>query len=336
MKHLITGNRAIVLGALKAGLKFYAGYPITPASEIMHDLSNEDIAFMHAEDEIAAINMVIGASLAGVKAMTATSGPGFSLMQEGLGFGHIAEIPFVVVDSQRVGPGTGMPTLAHQGDILQTLHGSHGDYFPIVFYPNSVEECYIYTIEAFNASEQAQCPVVLLTDAFLSRMYETVDLDKIKPKLKKRLRKPFGKNDPSIHITGLLAKDGVPKTVDSEYYREWIARMQNKAETAAEDYAFYEYIETKGADTLLIAYGIASRVVLDLKEKYSIFRPIRIFPILDELKQISKKYKRIIVIEMNAGQYRSEVERLLKRDVESIQQLGGKINLEEIKQRLEK
>ncbi len=329
MKQLITGNRAIVLGALKAGLGFFAGYPITPASEIMHDMSDENIAFIHAEDEIASINIIIGASLAGKKSMTATSGPGFSLMQEGIGFGHMSETPCVIVNVQRVGPSTGMPTLAHQGDILQTIHGSHGDYYPIVFYPNSVEECYTYTIHAFNAAEQAQCPVILLSDAFLARMYESVELKDIN--ILPRQRKPFGENNPSIHVTGLLNKDGLPKTVDSAYYKEWLTRIQNKVNTVAKDYAFYEYIGNKDSDTLLIAYGITSRVVMELKDKYSIFRPIRLFPMLKELKEIAKKYKRIVVVEMNNGQYKKEVERLLKRDIEFIPQLGGKINLEEIK-----
>ncbi|MFA5141856.1 MAG: 2-oxoacid:acceptor oxidoreductase subunit alpha [Candidatus Woesearchaeota archaeon] len=349
MKQLITGNRAIVLGALKAGCRFYAGYPITPASEIMHDfaelgsgkssiadLGKEKLTFIHAEDEIASAHMIIGASLAGCKAMTATSGPGFSLMQEAIGFGHMINTPIVIVDVQRVGPSTGMPTLCHQGDILQSAHGSHGDYYPIVFYPNSVEECYIYAIEAFNAAEKAQCPVVLLSDAFLARMYESIDLKDIKTKIASRVAKPFGSNNPSIHHTGLLSKNGIPKTVDSEYYREWIADYKKRVEKAASEFAFYEYVENKNADTLIIAYGITSRVVMDLKDKYSIFRPIRIYPVLDELKAIAKKYKHIVVVEMNNGQYVQEVERLLKRDVKFIPQLGGNISLDRIKAELKK
>jgi 2-oxoglutarate ferredoxin oxidoreductase subunit alpha len=327
MKQLVSGNRAIVLGALKAGLKFYSGYPITPASEIMQDFSHENIGF---------VNMVMGASMAGAKSMTATSGPGFSLMQEAIGFGHMTETPAVIVDVQRVGPSTGMPTLAHQSDIMQCRYGSHGDYYPIVFYPNSVKECYIYAIKAFNAAEQAQCPVILLSDAFLARLHESVDLDDVDIKLVERKRFGFGQNDSTIHITGLLAENGVPKTVDSLYYKKWLARIQKKMDDAAKKFAFYEYIENKDADTLLIAYGITSRVIMELKDKYSIFRPIRIFPMLDELKQISKKYKRVVVIEMNAGQYVKEVERLLKRDVEFIPQVGGKISLAEIKEALRK
>src|SRR3989338_1768428 len=336
MKQLITGNRAIVLGALKAGLGFYAGYPITPASEIMHDLSDENITFIHAEDEIASINMILGGSMAGKKTMTATSGPGFSLMQEAIGFGHMTETPCVIVNVQRVGPSTGMPTFAHQGDILQTVYGSHGDYYPIVFYPNSVEECYIYTIEAFNAAEKAKCPVILLSDAFLSKMYESVDLKDIKIKTEKRERKAFSKNDPTIHLTGLLNDNGLPKTLDSLYYKKWLNMVKDKVETAAKSFEYYEYIPNKKSDTLLIAYGITSRVIMELKFQYSIFRPIRLFPVLDELKRVAKKYKKIVVIEMNNGQYKTIVEAELKREIEFIPQLGGKISLEDIKKTLEK
>ena len=135
--------------------------------------------------------MIIGASLAGSKAMTSTSGPGFSLMQEGIGYAHKVEVPLVIVNVQRVGPSTGMPTLPSQGDIMQARYGSHGDYYPIVFYPNSVEECYRYTIEAFNASEESLSPVILYSVAFLIHLHETVDLTKIKTKIKPTKRFPL-------------------------------------------------------------------------------------------------------------------------------------------------
>lgn len=330
------GNEAIVEGALKAGLKFFAAYPITPASEIMHHMAlYKDIEFVHAEDEIAAINMVIGASMAGSKAMTSTSGPGFSLEQEGIGLAHKIQAPIVIVDVQRVGPGTGMPTLPSQGDVMQARYGSHGDYYPIVFYPNSVEECYRYTIEAFNAAEESLSPVILLSDAFLSHLHETVNIKDIKVKIKNRKLKPLGTG--KRHFTGLLSKNGIPKTKDSDYYVTWIKEVKKKIENAAKNYAFYEYIRNKKADTLIIAYGFTSRVIHPLKEKYSIFRPIRMFPVLEsELKKISKGYKNILVIEMNDGKYKNEIERVLKRDVELISVLGGSIYLEEIIKELKK
>ncbi len=333
MKKLLQGNEAVVEGAIKAGLKFFAAYPITPASEIMHSMAGKKgISFVHAEDEIAAINMAIGASIAGAKAMTSTSGPGFSLMQEAIGLATITETPLVVVDVQRVGPGTGMPTLPSQGDVLQSAYGRHGDTYPIVLYPNSVEECYKYTIEAFNAAEENLGPVILLSDGFIGHLYETVDLDSIRCEIKPRKREDFGKG--TRHFTGLIAKDGMPKTKDFQACREWLHKVKERTEMVAKNYAFYEYLENKKSDTLLIAYGITSRVVLPLKEKYSIFRPIMMYPVLEEeLKKISKKYKRITVVDMNDGQYKKEIEQVLKREIESIPVLGGTISLEELREK---
>jgi len=341
-KELLSGNEAVVRGALAAGLGFFSGYPITPASEIMHEFAKyqsapsfaegRKIEFLQAEDELAAINMCIGASLAGAKAMTATSGPGFSLMQESIGFAFKIGAPLVIVNSQRVGPSTGMPTLGAQGDILQARHGSHGDYTNIVFYPNSVEECYRYTIEALNAAEEALSPVILLLDGHLSRLYETAGLEK-DVKLKKRSLKPLGTG--SRHFTGLTSKGNVPATKDAKVYREWYRKRKKEILNAAEKYSFYEYHENRRADTLLIAYGIVSRVVLSLKSNYSVFRPIRLFPIVRDLEGIAKKYKRIVAIEMNDGQYRHELEAFLKRKVDLVSQLGGRVSLEEIKNGIE-
>ncbi len=333
-KKLLQGNEAIAEAALKAGMKFYAAYPITPASEIMHTLAKkEEIAFIHAEDEIAAVNMAIGGSIAGEKSMTSTSGPGFSLMQEALGLATMAEIPLVVVDVQRVGPGTGMPTLPSQGDILQSAYGRHGDTYPIVFYPNSVEECYKYTIEAFNAAEENLGPVILLSDGFIGHLYETVELDDIKFKIKKRNIEPLGRSN--RHFTGLISKDGIPMTKNSKVYQDWIQKVKKRTEEVSNNYAFYEYLENKNSNTLIIAFGITSRVILPLKEEYSIFRPIRIFPVLEkEIKKIARDYKNIVVIEMNDGQYKKEIERVLKRDIKSINLLGGYIHLNEIKRKL--
>ncbi|MBU4502738.1 MAG: 2-oxoacid:acceptor oxidoreductase subunit alpha [Nanoarchaeota archaeon] len=333
-KILMQGNEAVAEAAVKAGIKFYAAYPITPASEIMHVMAKKkDIKFVHAEDEIAAVMMAIGASISDGKSMTSTSGPGFSLMQESIGMATMTETPLVIVNVQRVGPSTGMPTLPSQGDVLQSAYGSHGDRYPIVFYPNSVSEMYKYTIESFNAAEENQGPVILLSDGFLGHLYETVELDKIDYKVKDRKGKKFGTGN--RHYTGLISKNGIPMTKDTKVYREWIKKVKERTEKIAKNYAFYEYLENEKSNTLLIAYGITSRVILPLKEKYSIFRPIRMFPVLEkELKKISEKYKKIIVIEMNDGQYKKEIERVLKREIESIPILGGSIHLSEIKDKL--
>lgn len=328
MKELLSGNEAIFLGAKHAGMSFYGGYPITPASEILEEAANSDIKFIQAEDEIAAINLCIGASLGGAKTMTATSGPGFSLMQETIGYAFMAEIPVVIADIQRVGPSTGMPTLASQQDIMQARYGIHGDYYPIVFYPNSVEECYKYTIEAFNAAEESLSPVILLSDAYLAHLTETVNLTKLK--VKNRKRKPLGSLD-GMHFSGLLHDDkGALKTLDSEYYKKWIVGIKNKIDKTVNNYNFYEYIECKKSDTLLIGYGITSRVLMSFKDKYSIFRPIRMFPVCEDLKNIAKKYKKIVVVEMNLGQYKSALESFLGTRLEGISLLGGNISEREI------
>ena len=335
-KTLMQGDEAIAEGALKAGMSFFAAYPITPASEIMHHLAKvQSLNFVHAEDEIASINMIIGASMAGAKAMTSSSGPGISLKQEGIGYAHMTETPVVIVNIQRVGPATGMPTMPNQADLMQCKYGPHGDVFPIVFYPNSVEECYKYTIEAFNAAEESLSPVFLLCDGFIGQLYEAVDLSAIEVKTKERSKISLGKG--IGHITGLLSENGIPKTKHPSYYKKWIKRIKEKIDDAAKNYAFYEYIPNKKSDTLLIAYGITSRVVLPLKDRYSIFRPIRIFPLLEnELKEISKKYKKIVVIEMNEGQYKNEVERILKREIRFINSTGGEVKLSYIEGELKK
>ncbi len=335
MKSLVIGNEAVALGAQRAGMTFFAAYPITPASEIMHALAEHEneIAFVHAEDEIASIHMAIGASLAGRKSMTSTSGPGMSLKQEGIGLAHMMEVPLVIVNVMRVGPSTGMPTLPSQGDVLQAAHGTHGDYHPIVLYPSSVEECYRYTIEAFNAAEESRSPVVLLSDGFLAHLAETVDLETVSIEPKPRTVPPLGRG--RRHFTGLLAKNGIPRTKDTAYYREWYARIKKKMSEAAANYAFYDHIENPVSDTLLIAYGITFRVVSPLRKEFSLFKPVRLFPVLEtEIRAAAERYRRVVVIEMNDGQYKGEIQRVLQREVLGISVLGGEISLREIRERL--
>jgi 2-oxoglutarate ferredoxin oxidoreductase subunit alpha len=335
MKRLVMGNEAVALGALKAGMSFFAAYPITPASEIMHELAEHEktIKFIHAEDEIASIHMAIGGSLAGNKAMTSTSGPGMSLKQEGIGLAHMMEVPLVIVNVQRVGPSTGMPTLPAQGDLLQARRGSHGDYLPLVFYPGSVSESYRMIQEAFNAAEESRSPVIFLLDGILAHLSETVDLSRIKVRRRRRTLAPLGKG--RRHFTGLLADDGIPQTKNTAYYREWYNRIKHKMQKTARNYAFFEYVPNASSDTLLISYGITSRVIRPLKNRFSLFRPIRMFPVLDqELREACKEHKRVVVIEMNDGQYREEVERTLHKPVDGLSILGGSISLSEIKEKL--
>ncbi len=333
MKTLVQGNEAIFHGAIKAGAGFFAGYPISPSSEILvlaadYTVQHPEFMFIQSEDELSAANAVMGASLAGAKSFTATSGPGFTLMQEAIGYGHQVEIPTIFVDVQRVGPATGMPTMPAQQDILQTHYGSSGDYYPLVFYPNSVEECYRYTIVAFNAAEESMSPVVLLSDGFTGHLNEVVDLDDIEIDIKPRQRPPLGTG--KRFFTGLTHNEnGYPSTANADVYKEWLSGVKERHAKVAAKYNYYEIRENKSSDTLIIAFGIVSRVVAPLGSQFSIFRPIRIFPILgDELRKHAENYQNIIVIEANDGQYARLVERELKRYVIRVPLLGGRINLE--------
>ncbi len=330
-KRLLQGNQAIALAAVKAGLNFFAGYPITPASEILHELVNQKtIKVLQMEDEIASINTIIGASLAGAKSMTATSGPGFSLMQESIGHAHMMEVPLVIVNVQRVGPSTGMPTFPAQGDILQCKYGSHGDYFPIVFYPNSVAELYEYTFNAFNAAEESLSPVIILSDSYVGHLYETIE--EADYPISKRTLAPLGTSN--RHFTGLTHEGSIPETSDPEVHKKLMKHFKTKQKKVSRKYKGYEYIENKSSDILLIAYGALSRATYDLKEDFAIYRPVKIFPIVEKLRDIAKKYKEIVVMEMNAGQYVNEVEGLLHRQVKRISIMGGKIDLNEISTKL--
>jgi 2-oxoglutarate ferredoxin oxidoreductase subunit alpha len=183
-RRLTQGNEAVFRGAVAAGADYYAGYPISPSTEILNVASgwaadHPEFRFLQAEDEIASANAIIGASLAGAKAFTATSGPGFSLMQEAVGYAQKVGVPCVFVNVQRVGPATGMPTMPGQGDVMQVRYGSTGDYTPIAFYPNGVEEAFRVTVQAFNAAEESLSPVVVLSDTFVAHLNEVVDLDEL-------------------------------------------------------------------------------------------------------------------------------------------------------------
>ncbi len=321
MKNLISGNQAILKGALKAGGNYFAGYPITPASEIMHELSdyvsklnnpdpltNPEITFLQTEDEIAAVHSIIGASLAGKKAFTSTSGPGFSLMQEGLGLAFSFEAPIVLINSMRQGPSTGMPTLPAQGDLIQTQYGTHGDYKSIVYYPNSVKECYTYTIKAFNTAQEAQSPVILFADAFISHLSEITDLN-YEEEILEIQKPPLAKSEEVRYFSGLITKEGgMPDTKNRRTYKKWIEKRLKKVDKIANKHKYYEFYGETDAENLIIAFGIVSRLIYEIVDqnpkKYALFRPIRLFPVLtEEFKNYTKNKERIIVTEMNQGQY---------------------------------
>jgi 2-oxoglutarate ferredoxin oxidoreductase subunit alpha len=341
-KRLLQGNEAVLLGAVKAGATYFAGYPISPSSEVLmaasvYAASHPELRFLQAEDEIASANAIIGASLAGAKSFTATSGPGYSLMQEAIGYAHKLGVPTVFVDVQRVGPATGMPTMPGQGDILQARYGSSGDYTSIVFYPSSVAECYEYTIHAFNCAEESRSPVILLSDAFLGHLNEVVDLDTINVPVVPRTLEPLASGHTRLFSGVATYPDGEPATADGdEFIRQYEEAKALRLEVA-DRYAFYEYGWNKDADTLVIAFGITRRIAQPLAPHFALFRPIRIWPVLqDQLREIAPRYKRLVVIEGSDGQYASVVERVLYRDVHRVPLLGGRMSLEAVREGLDR
>ncbi len=327
-----SGNQAIVEGALAAGAEFFAGYPITPASEIMEKwaekaVDNDKLSFLQSEDEIAAIHHVIGSAISGVPAFTATSGPGLSLMQEGLSLAFAYQAPIVVVDVMRSGPSTGKPTRAGQGEILASKYGSHGDICPFVFYPTSVQECYDYTIKAFKIAWEHQVPVILLSDAYLAHLREKAarhseeSSDEESPKdsnLEGILR--CAQDDGINHFTGLI---------DRQSNAEKIKKLRAISD---QNYRYYNLWGNENSDTLLVGLGSMARALQAFEDEFQIFAPIRIWPFLDsEIKKAVKGKKRIIVIEMNEGQYVKEVQRVLGREVEFVSWREELIDIKELR-----
>jgi 2-oxoglutarate/2-oxoacid ferredoxin oxidoreductase subunit alpha len=351
MRKLSQGNEAIFRGALAAGASYYAGYPISPSTEILNVASgwaaeHPEFHFLQAEDEIASANAVIGASLAGAKAFTATSGPGFSLMQEAIGYAQKVGVPSVFVNVQRVGPATGMPTMPGQGDVMQVRYGSTGDYTPIAFYPNGVAESFRIAIEAFNVAEESRSPVVLLSDTFVAHLNEVVDLDELaaSTSVVPRELAPLGRHpagEPRFFAGVLMYEHGPnagePATADAdEYLRQYYEAKHRHLEVAAR-HALFEHGWKIDAPVLIICYGIVSRVAAPLRDEYALFRPIRIHPILgDELRGVADRYEQIVVIEANDGQYADMVELAVHREVKRVPLLGGRISLEAVRDGLER
>ncbi|MGH2445682.1 MAG: 2-oxoacid:acceptor oxidoreductase subunit alpha [Candidatus Limnocylindria bacterium] len=349
-RKLSQGNEAVFRGALAAGASYYAGYPISPSTEILnvasgHAAEHPEFRFLQAEDEIASANAVIGASLAGAKSFTATSGPGFSLMQEAVGYAQKVGVPCVFVNVQRVGPATGMPTMPGQGDLMQVKWGSTGDYTPIAFYPNGVEEAFRVTVEAFNAAEESRSPVVILSDTFVAHLNEVVDLDAVAGSVEvvDRAIPALGDfTDEPRFFAGVLMYEhgpnsGEPATADAdEYMRQFYAAKHLHHEVAAR-HARFEHGWNVDADVLVVCYGIVSRVAAPLRDEFALFRPIRIHPILgDELREIAPRYREVVVVEANDGQYADLVELAIHREVKRVPLLGGRISLEAVREGIDR
>lgn len=347
---LMQGNEACVEGALYAGMRFFGGYPITPSTEIA-EISSQKLPevggkFIQMEDEIAGIAAAIGGSIAGLKSMTATSGPGFSLKQENLGYACIAEIPLVVVDVQRGGPSTGLPTAPSQADVMQARWGTHGDHSIIVLSPSSVYETFTETVRAFNLAEKYRTPVILLSDEIVGHMREKIELpepgeleviERPLPTGDKASYKPYellgnGKVAPlapfgsgyHYHITGLFHDEtGFPSN-STENAQKMIDHMYNKIALNYDDIVEVEISDTEDAEILLVSYGStarsaksAAKYLRDDGRKVGIFRPKTIWPFPErELLELSKKIKKIFVVELNLGQLVLEVERIAKRNSE--------------------
>jgi len=351
MRRLAQGNEAVFRGAITAGASYYAGYPISPSTEILnvasgHAAAHPEFRFLQAEDEIAAANAIIGASLAGAKSFTATSGPGFSLMQEAVGYAQKVGVACVFVDVQRVGPATGMPTMPGQGDIMQARYGSTGDYTPIAFYPNGVEEAFRVTVDAFNAAEESRSPVIVFSDTFIAHLNEVVDLDEIAASVSVAPREmpALGRHQrgaPRFFAGVLMYEDGPnagePATADADEYLRQYYDAKHRHHEVARRYARFEHGWNVDAPVLVICYGIVSRVASPLAADYALFRPIRIHPILaDELRAIADRYEQIVCIEANDGQYADMVELAIHREVKRVPLLGGRISLEAVRSGLER
>jgi len=340
---LMQGNQACAEGALAAGARFFAGYPITPSTEVAEMLAlrlpQVGGTFIQMEDEIASMAAVIGASLAGAKAMTATSGPGFSLKQELIGYAAMAEVPCVIVNVQRTGPSTGQPTSPAQGDVMQARWGSHGDRGVIALSPASVTECFTVTVEAFNLAEKYRTPVVLLMDEVIGHMREKFvrpDPSALTVVERKKPQQPPGgflpyKPDADgvppmaafgdgyrVHVTGLVHDyTGFP-TGSNEVTEELISRLHTKITRNLGDILRYEKIYLDDAETAVVAFGGSARgayaaveALRDKGIKAGLFRPITIWPLPEaELMALAAKVKRIVVAEMNYGQYVNEVRRI--------------------------
>ncbi len=338
----INGDEACAEGAISAGCRFFAGYPITPATEIAERMSRRlpEIGgvYVQMEDEIASMNAILGASWAGVKSMTSTSGPGFSLMMENLGLGVMLETPCVVVNVQRAGPSTGLPTSVGQGDMMQAKWGSHGVYEIIAIVPSSPQEMFDFTITAFNLSEKYRVPVLLMADETVGHMSEKVVMRRVAPEELVQRRRPTvppGKYWPyqpdsdlvppmaiagegyRFHVTGLTHDErGYPEMTAAAQER-LVRRLVDKIRLNRKDIINYEEVGTEDAEVVVCAYGITARVARravqqarDEGIRAGLLRLITVWPFAeDRVRELSQQVKAFVVPEINYGQIVLEVER---------------------------
>jgi len=344
----MSGDVACAEGALAVGCRFFAGYPITPATEIAEHMAlrlpETGGVYIQMEDEIGSMAAVIGASYAGVKAMTATSGPGFSLMMENIGLALMTETPCVIVNVMRGGPSTGQPTMPGQQDVMQARWGSHGDYEIIALAPSSVQEMFDLTVEAFNLAEAYRVPVFILADEIVGHMWERItipDAESIKIVNRKKPTvspsnefAPFKPDEEDLvppmavfgegyhfHATGLTHDErGYPRTESAEAQTKLVQRLCNKIRKNKKKIIRVESAMLEDAEVAVVAYGIAARAALSAIRKAratgikaGLLRPVTLWPFPEEqVAQVARRVKVIVVPEMNCGQIVREVERAAK------------------------
>jgi len=345
MIKLLQGNEACAEGALYAGCTFFAGYPITPSTEVAEYLARRlpliRGVFLQMEDEIAAMAAVIGGSLAGQKALTATSGPGFSLKQENIGFAALTEIPCVIVNVMRGGPSTGVPTGPGQSDIMQCRWGTHGDHPAICLTPAYVQEVFSETVRAFNLSEKYRTPVIIAFDEIVGHMRERIEIpepgvlpvvNRRKPECSFEEYLPYDDREGDVppmanffegyryHVTGLNhGPDGFPVNASPRIHTDEL-RLMRKVEANRKDIIRYEEFLTKDADVIVFAYGVSGRSGKTAVEmaraegiKAGLFRPLTIWPFPEEeVAAIASRVKGIVVPELSLGQIIFEVDRCAK------------------------
>ncbi len=356
--HYMLGDHACAEGSIAAGCRFFAGYPITPSTEIAEWISRRLPKFggvyIQMEDELASMAAIIGASCGGIKSMTATSGPGMSLMMENIGLAVMLEVPCVIVNVQRGAPSTGLPTLVGQGDVMQAKWGSHGDYEIVAYAPASCQEMFDLTIEAFNTAEKYRTPVIILSDEAIGHLREKVVIpEETSIKLIERKKpevppeeyiayKPEEDLVPPmaiagegyfVHMTGLTHDERGYPDIEGEAHEKLVRRLLDKIQKNKKDIIKFEEIETGDAEILIISYGITARSSLKAVQilrkegiKAGLLRLITIWPFpYEKIEEYARKVSKIVVAEINSGQVRGEVLKAIKSDlpVIGVHKLGG-------------
>jgi 2-oxoglutarate ferredoxin oxidoreductase subunit alpha len=357
-KHFMHGDHACAEGAIAAGCRFFGGYPITPSTEIAEYLARRlpqvGGVFIQMEDELASMASIIGASAAGKRSMTATSGPGLSLMMENLGLAAMLEVPCVIVDVQRGSPSTGLPTMPGQSDVMQARWGSHGDYGIVAYSPWSPQEIFDLTILAFNVSDRYRVPVIMLADEVIGHMVERVIIppeDQIEHWERKRpSRPPNGRFDPfradeadlvppmvhagegyRVHFTGLTHDERGYPDMTAETHHRLVTRLVEKVNRNAEAIIRTESYDLEDARILVIAYGCTARSARSAVRKAralgipaGLLRLVSIWPFPENfLRELAGQVDELIVAEMNLGQISREVERVTHRSVRGVFHAGG-------------